>query len=369
MITVAHLDEQSGLRGGERQASWLVRGLAEHGIRNILVGRPGEPFVAMHEDMDSLIRLPLPLRGELDFYSAVRLARFARRHHVDILHAHSSHAHGIAVLAALFGAPSRVVVSRRVNFMPKGHAINRWKYRRADRILCVSQAVNDTLRAFGLDEAGLKTVHSAVDLERALMPPVSRTTLGIPEKAPFLFSAGALVRHKDHANLLNAFAIVRTSLPEARLAVAGDGPLHPELEAHAKALGLAGCVDFLGYRDDAPGISRDADVYVSSSWSEGLGTSILEALAAGTPVVAAEAGGAAEMVLPGRTGRLVPVRDTEALAGAILSTLTDREQALAMAEAGKQLVRENFSVSRMVSGTLETYRELVGGNSAGKPPL
>lgn len=367
MLTVAHVDEQSGLRGGEQQASWLVRGLAAHGVRNILVGRPNEPFVAMHQDLDSLIRVPLPLRGELDIYSAVRLARLARRHQINILHTHSSHAHGIAALAVLFGAPSRIVVSRRVNFMPKGHVLNRWKYRQADRILCVSQAVNDTLNAFGLDTVQLKTVYSAVDLERAYMPPVSRDSLGIAENVPFLFSAGALVRHKDHANLLNAFVIVRNVYPDARLAIAGDGPLRSSLEAQVQTLGLDNSVTFLGYRTDAPGITRSADVYVSSSWSEGLGTSILEALAAGTPVVAAQAGGAAEMVIPGKTGYLTPARDTKALAEALLSSLGDRKQALAMAEAGKERTREIFSVSRMVEGTLETYQELTTENLTGQP--
>lgn len=365
MITVAHLDEQSGLRGGEQQAAWLVRGLTGHGVRNLLVGRPGEAFLAMHEDNADLARIPLPLKGELDLYSAMRLARIVKQHGVDILHAHTSHAHGIAVLAVLFGAFCRVVVSRRVNFMPKAHFLNRWKYRRADRILCVSQTVHDTLVQYGLGGPRLRTVHSAVDEERALMPPVPRSSLGIPEGAPLLFSAGSLVGHKDHANLLQAFSLVRRTIRDAELCIAGEGPLEDALKKQCAALNLNKAVHFLGYRADAPGITRTADLYVSSSWSEGLGTSILEALAAGTPVVAAEAGGAYEMVIPGQTGHLVPVRDAEALARAILASLEHRQQALAMAENGKAHVRERFSVDRMVTGTLEVYRELTDESAAG----
>ena len=361
MITAIHLDEQSVLRGGEQQASWLVHGLAARGIKNLLVGRPGEPFVTMHPDLENLIREPLPLRGEWDLYSALRLVRLARAHDADVLHAHTSHAHGIGCLALLLGAPFRLVVSRRVNFMPKGNPFNRWKYRRADRILCVSGAVENTLAGYGLASPQIKTVHSAVDLGRALMPPVPRSALDIPEGVPFLFSAGSLVGHKDHANLLTAFAQVRKVFPDAQLRIAGDGNLRTALEELRGKLHLDTSVQFLGYREDAPGISRSADLYVSSSWSEGLGTSILEALAAGTPVVAAEAGGAAEMVIPGKTGFLVPTRNSEALAEAIIASLQDRDAARRMAQAGMELARQRFSVERMVQGTYETYLELKTG--------
>jgi glycosyltransferase involved in cell wall biosynthesis len=168
------------------------------------------------------------------------------------------------------------------------------------------------------------------------------------------------VDHKDHANLLEAAALVRTQIPDIQVCIAGDGPLRASLEAKREALGLASCVHFLGYRTDAPAITRAADVYVSSSWSEGLGTSILEALAAGVPVVAAEAGGAREMVIPDETGFLTPVRDPQALAKAIIASLRDRDQARRMAEAGQRRALEMFSVTRMVARTLATYKELLG---------
>ena len=361
MITVAHLDEQRGLRGGEQQAAWLVNGLADKDVFNIVIGRAGQEFIAIHPQRDNLQRIALPLRGELDVYSAWRLAQITLRLGVDIVHAHTSHAHGIAILAKVLGMTSWIVVSRRVDFRPKGHLLNRWKYKQADRILCVSEKVQETLAAFGLHPPKTHTVHSAVDMDRALMPPVSRASLGVPEDAPLLVSAGALVGHKDHANLLDAVAKVRTSFPALRVCIAGEGPLRDELEARRDTLGLQDCVTFLGYRADAPGIIRSGDVYVSSSWSEGLGTSILEALASGVPVVAAEAGGAKEMVIPGETGYLVPVRDADALANAIVAALNDREGAFRMAAAGSRRTREKFSVERMVEQTLAVYEALCAG--------
>jgi glycosyltransferase involved in cell wall biosynthesis len=108
-----------------------------------------------------------------------------------------------------------------------------------------------------------------------------------------------------------------------------------------------------------PALVNAADLYVSSSWSEGLGTSVLEALACKTPVVAAEAGGIPEMILPGKTGHLVPNRNPDALAEAIIDALKHPKESARMAVAGKKLVEQTFTASRMVEGTLEVYLKLI----------
>lgn len=365
MLTVIHVDEQRGLRGGEQQAAWLIEGLCSRGVRNVLLGRPGEEFLSIERDNPSVLRFALPLRGELDAYSARALARLTHQLDADIMHAHTSHAHAIALLSRLLGGRGRLVVSRRVDFVPKRHVLNRWKYKCADRILCVSEKVLQTLRSYGLPRQQLRTVHSSIDFRRVNVPPISRSTLNLPDSCPLVFSAGALVDHKDHANLLEAFSLVAAHLPQARLCIAGDGPLRKELEDKTAALQLSHHVSFLGYRTDAPSITRAANVYVSSSWSEGLGTSILEALAAETPVVATDAGGAAEMVLPQETGRLVPARNPQALAAAILESLQDVAASHAMAAAGRHRVELLFSSEKMIERTLDIYLELL---SEGAPP-
>ncbi len=358
-MKVAHVDEQAGWRGGEQQASWLMRGLAARGHAVLAVGRPGEPFLEDTHGGAAVTRIPLPLRGEWDVASAWRLARVIRRQGVDIVHAHTSHAHTLALLARRFAGRGKVVVSRRVSFPPRPHALNRWKYASADRLLAVSGKVGEVLGESGVPRERVAVVHSAVDLERLNVDPARRADLGVPEDAPLIVSAGALVGHKDHRNLIEAAARVRETLPRLRVLIAGEGPLRPVLETRIAELGLDEAVTLLGHRRDVPALIRAADAYVSSSWSEGLGTSILEALACRTPVVAAEAGGAAEMVRPGKTGWLVPARDAQALAAAVLACLREREQARAMAQEGYELVRREFTVERMVEQTLEAYRSLL----------
>jgi len=357
-MRILHLDEQPGWRGGEQQASWLMQGLAAAGHQVWLAARPGSAFLGHDHGGIPVQRIPLALRGEFDLPSAWHLARLARESRIDIVHAHTSHAHSIALLSRVFWPHPKVVVHRRVSFPPRGGPLNRWKYRAPDRIVCVSAGVRDVLLAFGLPEQRLALVHSAVDLARLDVAPLPRTALGVPEGVPFLLSAGALVGHKDHATLLDAFAQVRNAHPHARLAIAGEGPLRAQLEARAQALGVAQSVQLLGQRHDVPALIRAADVYVSSSWSEGLGTSVLEALGAGTPVVATEAGGVGEMVLPGQTGRLVPSREPAALAGAVLACLAEPEISQRLAAAGQDWVRARFGVERMVAGNLEVYRSL-----------
>ncbi len=362
-MKILHLDEQTGWRGGEQQASWLIQGLAERGHEVWLVGKGGAPFLNNAHSGAWVTRVSLPLRGEFDLYSAWQLARLCAREHIDIIHAHSSHAHGIAVLAGKFlgGARPKIIAARRVSFPPKGHWLNRWKYAQPDRIVCVSYKVAEVMREFGTVGDRLTVVHSAVDLVRVDVEPLSRAEMGVPEQVPLVVSAGSLVGHKDHANLLDAVALARKSVPDLWLVIAGEGPLRADLEKKAAQLGIADQVRFLGRREDAPRVIRAGTVYVSSSWSEGLGTSILEALAAGTPVVAARAGGAYEMVLPGRTGWLVPVRDAEALGAALVDCLQHRGEALRRAAEGRRLVEEEFTAPRMVERTLAVYAQLLEG--------
>ncbi len=359
-MRVLHLDEQMGWRGGELQASWLMQGLVKRGHQVWLAARPGSPMLTSAHGGANITRVPMALRGELDFVSVLRLARLVRREKIQIVHAHTSHVHTLACLTRLLCPSLKVVVHRRVSFPPKGDVLNRWKYRAPDRIVCVSSKVRDVLAEAGLPMEKLHLVYSAVEQGRLEVEPADRAALGVADDAPLLFTAGALVGHKDHATLLQAFIPVREEFPDARLLIAGEGPLHAELEAQVRKLGLADSVTLLGQRDDVPAITQAADLYVSSSWSEGLGTSVLEALGCGTPVVATEAGGVGEMVRPGETGILVPARDPRALADAMLQALLEPEHSAELARKGRRLVQKQFCVDRMIDGNIAVYEELLG---------
>lgn len=358
-MNVLHLDEQRTWRGGEQQASWLVQGLVRAGHRVLIVGRPGSAWLANPHGGVEVTRIALPLANEFDLYSAWRIAQIVRAQPVDILHAHTSHAHSLACLARRMAGRGKVVVHRRVSFPPRQDWLNRLKYAAPDRLVAVSRHVAEVLLAAGIDAARVRVAHSAVDLSRLEVAAAPRNALGVPGDAPLLVSAGALVGHKDHALLLDAFAQLRARFPQAHLLIAGEGPLRAALEAQCEALQLGASVQLLGHRGDVPALIRAADVYVSSSWSEGLGTSVLEALACGVPVVATVAGGVSEMVIDGETGWLVPNRNVSALLQALGTALDDRPCALAQAARGRAHVEAHFTAPGMVAGNIAIYEELL----------
>ncbi|MBI2422045.1 MAG: glycosyltransferase [Candidatus Hydrogenedentes bacterium] len=358
-MKILHLDEQRGWRGGEQQASWLLAGSVARGHEVWIAGRRTGQFVHADHGGASVKRLPLTFANELDLATAWRLAQVVKQERIDIIHAHTSHAHTTACMTARFAGRGKTVVSRRIDFMPKQNRFNQWKYSWPDLYIAVSDRVAQVLRQFGIPEPRLRMVHSSVDRKRLECAPADWATLGIKKVGPIILSAGALVGHKDHENLLRAFAGVRKQLPGAQIVIAGEGGLRASIEQQIRDLDLTHAVHLLGHRTDVPALMRAADLYVSSSWSEGLGTSILEALACGTPVAATEAGGAREMVAPGLTGYLVPVRDSAALGAAIVQSLHGGAETGKMVAAGRARIQEEFTTETMVERTLACYIHLL----------
>lgn len=360
-MNILHIDEQTGWRGGEQQASYLIRGLAERGHRCLVAGKPDSEFLTRDHGAKDLVRIPVPCRGELDLITAYRLSRAVREHKVDILHAHSSHAVVYAVLAKKFAGCGKVVVSRRVDFPPNKNVFSRWKYAQPDRIVAISDCIARVLREFGISEHKLRTVHSGIDLKRFNVAPLSRSEIEIPEGVPLAGNVAALVGHKDHATLLSAVPAILREVPEFRLVIAGEGPLRPQLEAQIAQLGIAHAVKLLGQRNDVPRLLRALDIFIMSSSEEGLGTSVLDAIACGVPVVATDAGGIPEMVRDGETGLLVSAKNSNALADAVLRAINAAQLRASLAGAALALVNDSFTADSMVSGNLAVYEELLSG--------
>ncbi len=359
-MRILHIDDQRGWRGGEQQAAYLIRGLERLGHTNVIAGCPGCPFL-LRGGSDATVRVAAPFLGEGDMYTAWVIARAVRKHRVDILHAHSSHAHTMAILARHMARRGKVVVSRRVDFPPKANAFNRWKYRQPDRLVAISHHIGAILLHFGIGHDQLRVVRSAIDPSRLEVPALDRQTLGIASDAPLLGNVAALVGHKDQATLLAAMPKVLHALPNLHLVIAGEGELRGRLEAQMDALNLKKNVRLLGYRDDVPALLRALDAFVLSSKMEGLGTSVLDAMACGLPVVATSGGGIPEMVIDGVTGLLAPPENPEALADAIVRLFQDTALARRLGEEARRHVHREFTVDRMVEGNVRVYEEVLRG--------
>jgi glycosyltransferase involved in cell wall biosynthesis len=175
--------------------------------------------------------------------------------------------------------------------------------------------------------------------------------------APIVGNVAALTDHKDHATLLEAAPLVLARVPEARFVVVGEGELRPALEARVAALGLGGRFILAGFRDDVDALLPAFTVFCLSSHSEGLGTSLLDAMNFERPIVATAAGGIPEAVEEGVTGRVVPIRDVQALADALVDVLSDEGRREVMGRAARRRFEERFTADRMVEETLRVYEE------------
>ena len=271
-----------------------------------------------------------------------------------VLHAHDPHALVLAGVAArLTGA--RLVVTRRVVF----HLRRPGFWPAADRIVAISEAVRRILLEDGMAAGRLMVVRSGVDLEglRGTAPRGIRRRLGLPDDTPIAVCVGALTREKDHATLLRAAAAARASAPALRWLLAGEGPERPALEHLVAESGLQDRVHLLGHDPDPPALIRDATLLVHSATEEGLGTTLLDAMALGVPVVATEVGGIPELLGAG-AGVLVRAHDPTALAEATVRMLTDGTLRASCVARAAEVVAQ-YSDTRMAEGMRSVYRSVL----------
>ncbi len=367
MITL-QIDTARSWRGGQNQVLLTARGLRALGHRVVVMAHPeGELRRRLEGDFDVLALAP---RGEVDLKAAWRLAGALRTLQPDIVHAHDPH--GVAVAAAalpISGLARRppLVAARRVDFHLKANSFSRWKYRQVDAFLASSDAIRAMLLEDGVPAERVATVHEGADLDRlaAIEPLDLHAEYWFPPGAPIVGNVAALVPHKGQKHLLDAAAIVVRDVPHARFVVLGEGELRQELEGRIRHLKLDQHVLLDGFRADVLARLKAFDLFVMSSVTEGLGTSLLDAMGAARPIVATRAGGIPEVVEDGVTGLLVPPGDARALASAILALLGDEGRRRRMGEAGLERARRHFSVERMVAETVAAYDRLLAGSTPG----
>jgi L-malate glycosyltransferase len=354
-----HVDTARTWRGGQQQVLLTVQGLRALGHRAILVAHPeGDLFRRMSDGHDLIGLAP---RNEVDLTTAWRFSRLLRRTQPQVVHAHDPHAVSAAALALSFGAPPTsplLVAARRVDFHLRSSSLSRWKYRQVDCFVAASHAIHHMLLEDGIEPSRVVTVHEGIDIDRALAAePVNiHAEFWLPIHAPIVGNVAALVPHKGQRYLIEAASLVVRDVPDARFVILGEGELRAQLEQQIHERRLDKHVVLAGFRPDVLSFHRSFDLFVMSSVTEGLGTSLLDAMAASKAIVATRAGGIPEVVADGETGLLVPARDPRSLAGAIVRLLKDDGLRAEMARRAFERVQSQFSADRMVEQTLNVYR-------------
>jgi glycosyltransferase involved in cell wall biosynthesis len=361
-----HIDTARTWRGGQNQVLLTVNGLRSIGHRATLVAHPdGELRRRAAEGLDLI---PLAPRTEMDLSAAWKLSRLVKRLQPDVLHAHDPHGIAMASLALSLGgaatASPSLVASRRVDFHLKGNSFSRWKNRQVDCFIAASEAIRQMLLADGIPAERTVTVHEGIDVEHVVAaPPVNvHEAFWLPHHAPVVGNVAALVPHKGQRYLIDAAHLVVQDIPDARFIILGEGELREHLEKQVREHSLEKHVLLPGFRTDVLGCIKGFDLFVMSSVTEGLGTSLLDAMACRKAIVATSAGGIPEIVDDGVNGLVVPPRDAHALAAAIVRALKDEGLRGRMAEAGFQRVNARFTVEHMVRATAAVYERFLHHN-------
>jgi glycosyltransferase involved in cell wall biosynthesis len=306
-------------------------------------------------------------RPGLDLGCPLRLARLLRREGVDVVHAHQYTPFFYGLAARLRGPRRPILFTEHGRHQPdhprrKRIAANRLLLSRRDRVVGVGAAVRQALITNeGIPARRVGVLYNGIDVgvySAGSDPVAARRELGAGPDDFVLVQVARLDYLKDHATAVRTLARVVGEVPRARLVLVGDGPERPAVEAQVRELGLGDRVRLLGSRGDVARLLHGADLFLLTSVSEGIPLTVLEAMAAGLPVVATDVGGLREVVEDGSTGFLAPARDDAALAGLVRTLANDRGLCRRMGEAGRERAGRLFDESRMCADYAKIYREL-----------
>ena len=347
-MKIQHINLSRGWRGGERQTLLLMQGLRDLGNESTLLARAGEPMAeraAAAGFTVETIRKPFLLGG-------VRIGD------ADIAHCHETRALQLAALwKGRFRLP--IVTTRRVDFSPGASAFTRWKYRRADKTVAISNRVHDVMLDWGLPEDRLTVIHSAIDTERRDNPDSVAALRRRFAGKRLVGTVSALVGHKDLPTLLRAAGRIQRIRPDVHFVVLGEGEMRPALERQIAESRLTN-VTLEGFQADSYSYYPVFDVFAITSNEEGLGSAVLDAFLYGVPVVATAGGGLPEMVVSEQTGVLCPIGDDEAIANGVLRLLEDKVLAERVTSGARNHLDSEFTVGRMAARYQKVYSALLG---------
>lgn len=358
-MKIFHIDSEKTFRGGQQQILYLLEGLRELNVENILACPACSP---LFNRAGKTKKIPVAMRSEFDIFSAIKIAKTIRKEKPQIIHCHSAHALSIGIMSKKFsGARAHIVAARRVDF----HIKSRRKYFLADRIIAVSQAVREVLRADGIPDEKIKVVYDGIDMER--FADISCDYLYREfeiGKNQVIGNVAALTQQKDHFTLIRAIPYILKKNREVRFFIVGEGCLRRAVEKLSKKLGISEYIFFTGFREDVINFFPLFDIFVLTSRWEGLGTSILDAMASDVPVVATSVGGIPEIVKDGFNGLLVPSENYEHLAEKISLLIKNKNMREELSKKGKETVKR-FGREKMVLGTRDVYKELISEKNSG----
>lgn len=362
-LSVLHISSAISWRGGEQQLSYLQEALEKEEIeQHTLCPENSELYKRLSNTKNSKI---IGYKKTLLSYPllAYRIKQLCKSNKIALVHVHDSHAHTLAFISAyLFGNKTPLIVHRRVDFPIGNGGLSKLKYnhKSVKYIVCVSEAIKKIMFKDIINTDVLKVVYSGISLNRFLFKSKTKKLnqlLKLSEDTIIIGNTSALAPHKDYFTFADTAEIILKSIPLAHFVIIGNGPLEEEIKDYFKQKNLIKKVSFTGFRNDVPELLPDFDIFLMTSKTEGLGTSILDAFACEVPVVSTDAGGISEIIEHNKSGLLAPIGDSELLAQNSIQLLEDESLKLKIID-GATLKLNSFTKDKMVNKIIEIYKGL-----------
>lgn len=365
-ITIAHIETGRYLYGGAQQVAWLLEGLKNRGVNNLLIAPKGSHISEHVKAAGTATVLRTSSAGDLSLKFFREAKQLLIQHQPSLVHIHSRRgADTLGALAARrVGIPA--VLSRRVDNREHPLAI-RFKYPLYREVIGISQAICDVLAGQGIDREHLHCVHSSVDSSAFDTSTENRSrarkalahSFAIAEDHLLLAVVAQLIPRKGHRQLLDVLPQIIQQYPAFKLLIFGQGPERDAIAAQISANNLSEHVVLAGFHAELDKDLMGIDLIVHPAEKEGLGVALLKASAAGVPVIAGRAGGIPEIIRDQHNGLLFDPGDNTQLKHCLEQLLTSPSLRAKMGATGIEIAQNEFSIDTMVDGNLAVYRRVL----------
>ncbi len=359
---ILHINTSKTWRGGEQQLLYLANGLENRKIPQIIIGQPNSE---LKKRMKHLFFFEVPIRGEWDIFCLPKILKIIDEYKIQLIHAHTARAHTIGLFIKIFRPQLHLIVSRRVDFSIHQSFASKWKYfsKKNDLFLCVSNKIREILVKDGVDAKKVITVYSGIDLNKFREKKnitYLKKEFSIEPRTVIIGNIAALVEHKDQETLIKAISLI-SSKRKIKLFILGEGELETKLKQLVFDLNLNERVVFTGFRNDIVQFLKFFHIFTLTSTEEGLGTTVLDAMASSLPVVATNTGGISEMIDHEKGGYLAPPKDAYQISKYLETLILNPKLRKKMGFYNLEKVKK-FSIEYTIEKTLQAYSLFLGNN-------
>jgi glycosyltransferase involved in cell wall biosynthesis len=362
-MRVLHLSSERTWRGGEQQMAYLIEESEKLGVHNFVAARKGSAFEGYCLDKNIPL-ISLGFKNEFHIPTSLGIKSYCEKNKIDIIHMHSSHSHALGVLSDLMGNKAKLILSRKVDFAVKKNFASKFKfnYKGINAIICVSNAIKEIVSVDLKRKDILYVAHDGISLERFSTSKDNNTLheeFLLNREQKIVANISAVADHKDYFTFVDTAALILEERKDVTFFIIGDGPMFSDIEKYIKERNLQKNIVMTGFRDDIPDIIREIDVFLMSSKTEGLGSTILDAFANHIPMVATQAGGIPEIVNHNDTGLTAAVKDSKKLAVHVGHLLDNPGLAEALSNNAYSLLLRKFTKDKMALANVAIYKKVL----------